>query len=147
MIAVSDSIYTPVSVGFFQFYIRLFADLLADCIFLLVQNSLLGFGDMTAILTRHRTFFLPNLPIFPMQLCCFRLAHFTVFDFILDARILLGKTIIHLLAPGMIFSHLVSAIALPATPANTANKVVATTALVNLFTNMMCFLSDVSIDW
>ena len=42
----------------------LLADLLADGVFLLVQNLLLRLRNVTTILTRHITLFLANLAVF-----------------------------------------------------------------------------------
>jgi hypothetical protein len=44
-----------------------FANFFADSVFLLVQDTLLSFGDMTAVLARHVTFFLADLVVFVVQ--------------------------------------------------------------------------------
>ncbi len=69
----------------------LFSDLLADAVFLLVQRLLFLLGDMAAILAGHGAFFVANLMIFRVQLGSLALGNFALFDFTMDAAILVRK--------------------------------------------------------
>src|ERR1700691_1765700 len=82
---------------------RSLADLSADAVFLLVQHSLLGLSNVTAILAGHVTLFLANLMILVMQLGRFALAHLTFFDFVVNTPVLVRQALIHFSASRMVF--------------------------------------------
>src|ERR1700690_2016445 len=68
--------------------VRLLADLSADSILLLVQRFLLLFGDVPAVLRRHATLFLANLPVFLVELRSLAFGYLAFLHFLLNALIL-----------------------------------------------------------
>jgi hypothetical protein len=82
--------------------IGLLADLPAHPVFLLIEDALLGFGDMAAILASHTTLFLANLVIFPVELARLLWRDFAFLDFLVDAVILVRQPPIDLFPAGMI---------------------------------------------
>jgi hypothetical protein len=82
---------------------RLFPNLAANRVFLLVQGALFLLCDMAAILRRHRTFFLTNLTIILVQRSSLLLGHLTFLDLVSDPLILIGQTIIDLVAAWVSF--------------------------------------------
>jgi hypothetical protein len=77
------------------------ADLTAYVVFLLVQDPLFSFRNMSVILRSHVSFFLSYLVIFMVQSDSFPPAHLAVLDFVMNTPVLVTQAIIHLIAPGV----------------------------------------------
>jgi hypothetical protein len=75
----------------------------ADGVFLLVQDFLFRFGNVTAILTRHETLLLTDLAILAMQLTGLRFGHVAFFYFSVNALVLILQAIIDLITAWMFF--------------------------------------------
>ena len=72
-------------------------DLTAEIIFLTVQRLLFRLRDMTAVLAGHGAFLLTHLMVFMVQFRGLRPIQRAVLDVLVDAIVLIGKTMIHLL--------------------------------------------------
>jgi uncharacterized membrane protein YtjA (UPF0391 family) len=68
--------------------VGLLTDLSAHPVFLLIEDALLGFGDMAAVLAGHAALFLANLVILPVELARLLWRDFAFLDFLVDAVIL-----------------------------------------------------------
>lgn len=93
------------------------AYLAADRIFLPVQYVLFRLGDVTTVLRSHVSLFLSDLTIVAMQSHRFGVRHLTFFHFVVDASILIRKTLVHLFAAWMFFLPLRFSEAVPVSTA------------------------------
>src|SRR5580692_5339894 len=78
-------------------------NLLADAVFLLVQNFLFGLGNVAAVLTGHVPLFLANLVVVLVQRRRLTLRQRAIFNVVMDSLVLIVEAIIYLLAPRVIF--------------------------------------------
>ena len=79
----------------------LFADLSADGVLLMVQHSLLSFGDVATVLAGHQALFAPDLTIVPVRRCRLRPGEIAFFDFLMNAPILIGQALVDLFTAWM----------------------------------------------
>jgi hypothetical protein len=84
----------------------LFADLLADGIFLLIKCLLFLLGDMAAVLRGHGTLFLTNLAIVLVQGLRLALGQVPFLDFLVNALVLVVQSLVHFMAARMILGLL-----------------------------------------
>lgn len=78
------------------------ADLLAHGVFLLVKGSLVGTGNVAAVMACHGAFFGADLVIFAVQPGCLAAGHFTFLDFLMDSSVLVGQARVDLFATRVI---------------------------------------------
>lgn len=80
----------------------LLPDLLADSVFLLVQDFLLWLCNVTAVLAGHVPLFLADLAVFLVKLRGLSRRELTLFPLLLDPLVLIRKSIVHLISTRMI---------------------------------------------
>lgn len=77
-------------------------DLLAVAVLLLVEGPLLLFGNMAVVLRSHIPLFLTHFVVVALEMVSFGLAHFAVFDLVVDPTVLVVETAVDLRTAGMV---------------------------------------------